>query len=177
MNSIQLGTTQLHYPPHTWTPGIHIVTGPSGAGKTTLLKAMHGLLKEGGASNFRQPQSAFMPQQPLWVPYLTMKEHLHGCALPAGALQNLGLEPLLYRLPHQLSVGQNQRFWVLWALAQRKQCTLLDEPTSALDDDWANAVIELIRSEWAQNAERLFVIVTHDLRLKNAFEQAQHLAL
>jgi len=43
----------------------------------------------------------------------------------------------------ELSIGQQQRFWLAWVLAEDAQWILLDEPTSALDDDWAAAAIEL----------------------------------
>ena len=57
----------------------------------------------------------------------------------------LGIGPLLYRFPHQLSIGQLQRFALVLAMNQGASTLLLDEPTSALDAENEAAVAESLK--------------------------------
>lgn len=169
--TIELGSTKLHYPSFKWSSGVNLILGPSGVGKTTLLRAIHGDLNEGGAEQFKSRyRTSFMPQQPIWISYLTMREHFVEVELKRELLERVGLLGQEKKLPHQLSVGQSQRFWLLWALLEKAPLTLLDEPTSALDDDWAVACMQLIQDFIQEQPDRQVFIVTHDLRLINRFK-------
>ena len=53
--------------------------------------------------------------------------------------------------------------------SQLPKLILADEPTSALDDESCENILELIRSFSQENKSKL-IIVTHDQRLKNKFE-------
>jgi ABC-type lipoprotein export system ATPase subunit len=108
-----------------------------------------------------------MPQQQHWISYMTMKEQL---SMTVGKLWeslavHLGLQKHFEKLPAELSIGQQQRFWLSWVLAEDAQWILLDEPTSALDDDWATAAIQLFEQIRIDYPHKKMVIVSHDVRL------------
>src|SRR5262249_39386293 len=79
----------------------------------------------------------------------------------ARAAHQLGLEPLLDRLPKQLSGGQRQRVAMGRALVRDAAVSLLDEPLSNLD---AKLRIE-VRAEIAElqhTTRTTMLYVTHD---------------
>ena len=173
---VKLGTHTITYPRIELSAGIMVVTGASGTGKTTLLRLLHGELK---AEEFEQNvlKTALMPQTPTWIPYLKMSEQLKVARAKDVDFSSLGLDQLLHRYPHQLSIGQLQRFSLLAALHANTDVLLLDEPTSALDDDWAEAAMTLISAWVASKPKGSVVVVTHDERLKNTFATAKQLHL
>ena len=62
-------------------------------------------------------------------------------------LESVGLDPTLAdRDPQSLSVGQQQRVSIAWALALGPEVLLMDEPTSALDRAAQQRVEDLIRN-------------------------------
>ena len=87
----------------------------------------------------------------------------------------LGSRPLnwLYHkadsLPHELSVGEQQRASIARALIHKPKVVFADEPTSALDDKSTEAVISLLEEE-TNHAGASLVIVTHDQRLKDRYD-------
>ena len=175
--TIQLGTHTITYPSVEISAGITVVTGASGTGKTTLLKILHGQLMADGYEPTPGTETALMPQTPTWIPYLKMLEQLKVAGAEGVNFASLGLDQFLHRYPHQLSIGQLQRFALLAALHSNTRQLLLDEPTSALDDDWAEAAVDLIADWVKQNPQGAVVVVTHDERLKKAFSNAKQLKL
>lgn len=173
---VKLGTHTISYPPIEFSSGITVITGASGTGKTTLLRVLHGELR---ADGFEQNtlKTALMPQTPTWIPYLKMSEQLKVAGAQDVDFSSLGLDQFLHRYPHQLSIGQLQRFSLLAALHANTDQLLLDEPTSALDDDWAEAAMTLISAWVARKPDGSVVVVTHDERLKNTFATAKRLQL
>ncbi|MDA8824714.1 ATP-binding cassette domain-containing protein [Schleiferiaceae bacterium] len=165
---IQLSPSfSITYPDMTFPDGITLVTGPSGVGKTTLLRALHGELGTSFSSIVKGQKTSLMPQQQYWIGYMTMYEQL---SMTAGEqwqtiAETLGLQSHFHKLPDQLSIGQQQRFWLSWVLADNADWILLDEPTSALDDDWATAAISLFDRFRRENEKTKIIIVTHDVRL------------
>ena len=169
----------LSYPEMHFPDGITVITGPSGVGKTTLLRALHGEFKSELASIISAQKTALMPQQQQWISYMTMNEQLTmtvGKSWESVAI-NLGLQDHFEKLPTELSIGQQQRFWLAWVLAEDAHWLLFDEPTSALDDDWAAAAIELFEQFKIDYPRKKLVIVTHDVRLLQADIQDHLIAL
>jgi ABC-type glutathione transport system ATPase component len=69
------------------------------------------------------------------------------------------------RRPGALSGGQQQRVALARALATQPGLVFLDEPTSALDVSVQAGVVALLQALRGENADRAYVLVTHDLGL------------
>ncbi|WP_328394550.1 ABC transporter ATP-binding protein [Nocardia sp. NBC_00416] len=157
-----------------------VVLGASGSGKSTLLRVVAGLdrLDGGeiswGAGETVRPATGMVFQQPLLMPWLTVRDNVrfggrfagHRTGFDPGhadeLLDRFGLAGLADRRPDQLSGGQAQRVAVIRAVAVRPRLLLLDEPFSALDpavradlQDW---LAELVREISCTT-----VLVTHDI--------------
>ena len=66
-------------------------------------------------------------------------------------------------------LAQVQRVAIARALINDPKIVFADEPTSALDDSNTDIVIELLKSQ-AERHQATLVVVTHDQRLKDNFE-------
>lgn len=177
---VTVGSHKIDYPAFTIAKGLTLFTGPSGSGKTTLLRALHGDLESKEVKKMvGNMPSALMPQQNTWVPYLSMSEHLvhFGGANALELAARLQLNGHLKKYPHQLSVGQLQRFSLALTLSQKLSLVLLDEPTSALDDDLAKIAFELVENYTKEYPEASIIAVTHDTRMKAHFSSAANWTL
>mgnify|MGYP000085197239 FL=1 len=85
-------------------------------------------------------------------------------------LQKLNLAHKIKSKPQHLSLGEQQRVSIARALINKPVLILADEPTSSLDDKNCNEVIDLLLSQ-SKASEASLLIVTHDARLKDRFEQ------
>jgi multiple sugar transport system ATP-binding protein len=161
-----------------------VLLGPSGSGKTTVLRCIAGLEEPSSGDVVlgervvtHEPPAArdvaMVFQTPALYPHLSVRENI---AFPlemrgvAGAqvtrrvldaAQRLGLQPVLDRVPAQLSEGERQRAALGRALVRGPQVFLLDEPLSRLD---ARLRIEL-RGELLALHRALgatMIYVTHD---------------
>lgn len=172
-----------------------LITGGSGKGKTTLLHLLGGLLRpeqgeirihntdigtlsEKKLDHFRGQNIGLVLQQSHFIASLSVLENVvlaswlaSGKQLTEKAkllLQQLDLEQQIYKLPSQLSIGQQQRVSIARALINEPKVLLADEPTSSLDDENALKVADLL-DNLAKEYRSALVIVTHDSRLKQRF--------
>lgn len=163
------------------------LVGPSGSGKTSVLRAIAGLLPvaQGHISLdealwFDSESRVDVPaeQRPIGMvfqhyalfPHLSALANV-SLALPRDAkpeaalrlLQDMQLEGLAKRRPHELSGGQRQRVALARALARQPRLLLLDEAFSAVDQPTRQALYdELIKLR--EKVGVPIVMVTHDLR-------------
>ncbi|MEM6488569.1 MAG: molybdenum ABC transporter ATP-binding protein [Pseudomonadota bacterium] len=144
--------------------GVTALFGRSGAGKSTVVAAVAGLMRPehgrvvaGGrvlldtaagvevACHRRRLGLVF--QEPRLFPHLSVRRNLGFGAWFAPRLAQaarraefdrtvamLGIEPLLQRMPHRLSGGEQARVAIGRALLARPAMLLMDEPLASLDD-------------------------------------------
>ncbi|WP_311220803.1 MULTISPECIES: ATP-binding cassette domain-containing protein [unclassified Acidovorax] len=183
-----------------------LLHGRSGAGKSTWLALVGGLrtpsagtLEVAGTplqalagarlDAWRARNVGFLPQRLHLSAALTVAENLALPYLAAGlarddaaihtVLQQLDLDGLGQRRPHQLSGGQAQRVALARAVLLSPRVLLADEPTASLDDESAAAALALLHGT-AQACGATLVVATHDARAAGwllALEGAQSLEL
>jgi len=191
--------TRLNFPDITCQTGEHwLLLGNSGCGKTTLLHLLGGLLtpKEGQVSigktqlsqlsgakrdQFRGQNIGIIFQKSHFVRALTVSENLALAQQLAGEkadknrikelLNRLNIGHKLNAKTSSLSQGEQQRVAIARALINKPKVILADEPTSALDDKNTEEVIQLLE-ESAREVNATLLVVTHDGRLKNRFENS-----
>ena len=158
--------------------------GPSGCGKTTLLRMIAGFdLPDGGRILLNGADLADRPpeQRPVRTvfqsyalfPHMTVEGNVAfplrmaktpAAEIPAkiaAALEDVRLEGLGKRYPHELSGGQKQRVAIGRALVTHPTVLLLDEPLAALDAKLREEMqLELINLQ--KEVGITFVYVTHD---------------
>lgn len=195
--------SNIAFPAFEYAQGDQVlVLGESGCGKTTLLHLLSGLLKpkegsviindtnlsnlKGAAMDqFRGANIGIVFQTPHFIEALTVKENLQMAQSLAGhskdekaiknLLEDLSIGHKLNASVKNLSQGEKQRVTIARALINQPKLILADEPTSALDDKNCQAVIQLLKDMAAKNNATL-LIVTHDNRLNDSFNQKLQLS-
>jgi len=159
------------------------VLGHNGSGKSTTLATIAGVLdpsegsvQVGGlalAPQVDQPdyrrQVAYVPDEPLLFPDLTLRAH---GAFVAGAwgvvdgdrrlsvlLDRLGIGQVLDDVPATFSRGMRQKAGLALAFLRPATVLLIDEPFSGLDDAGRAAFLELLAERCREGAAA--VVATH----------------
>ena len=172
-----------------------LILGQSGSGKTTLLHLLALLLQpESGeitldGQSFRHlsaAQTARVRAQKLGIIYqrahfvssLNVLDNILLANYLADKKQDkdkaiylaekLGFAEHLFKKPHQLSQGEQQRASIARALMNEPAVILADEPTASLDDTNCRKVVALLQ-EQSQFIGASLIVVTHDQRLKDEF--------
>jgi cell division transport system ATP-binding protein len=165
-----------------------VVTGRSGAGKSTLLKLIAGI--EQPTTGTIRVYGHDLAGSPRALPFmrrrigLIFQDHklLHdrtvfdNVQLPLditgfppneaarrvrAALDKVGLLSRERELPVALSGGEQQRLCIARAIVHRPSLLLADEPTANLDMDYAQDIVEILRS--FHQVGVTVVVSTHDL--------------
>jgi len=167
------------------------IMGESGAGKSTLLSILGAMntptrgtltvddidvyeLKSEQRADFRREFLGFVFQSFHLIPYLTLLENvmlpLTTIRMPKvekrskalAALERVGLESKVERLPGEASGGEKERCAIARAIVNAPPVLLADEPTGNLDTRTTDAVMNLFTG---LNAEGMtIVMVTHSPR-------------
>ncbi len=157
------------------------VLGESGGGKTTLLNLMAGLTQpssgkiciDGLPIEGLHASRSMLFQQPVLIPWLTVKENIaYGCRI-RGDLKNLeyrtrqflemmGLSCFEHAKPASLSLGMAQRVCLARALVGRVEMLLLDEPFASLDTFTRAHIQEELVNIWLSEGFTA-IFVTHDI--------------
>ena len=165
------------------------IMGQSGSGKSTLLSVLGGLnhptagdvemagvklyaLPGEKLADFRAQNLGFVFQSFHLIPYLTALENV---MLPLAiakmdnrekrtkakeALEQVGLEAKVDRLPSQLSGGEQERVAIARAIVNKPHILLADEPTGNLDTKTSVEVMALFRE--LNKSGQTVVMVTHN---------------
>lgn len=163
--------------------------GRVGSGKSSFLKTLYGALPihSGEAQVLDQDMTTIRPRQ---LPYLrrrigivfqdyqllmdrTVEENLLFVLRATGwkdkkvmrahvteVLEQVGMETKAYKMPHQLSGGEQQRVVIARALLNSPEIILADEPTGNLDRETGKDIMELLTS--IAQAGIAVVISTHN---------------
>lgn len=189
--------TQFDFPDlHCKAGESTLITGASGTGKTTLLHLLGGLLKPTSGAidinevdicklsakkldHFRGQNIGLILQKSYFIASLSVLENIELASWLTDKTKKkekakellilLGLEKIAFKLPSELSVGQQQRVSIARALINQPKLLLADEPTSSLDDENAEIVADLL-ADLSQKYNAALIIVTHDQRLKERFK-------
>lgn len=167
------------------------ITGPSGSGKSTLLHMLSGLDKPTKGSVFyrdkdlyryndnqlsvlRRRRFGFVFQNYNLVKELTGYENMLLPVMLDGKqpdeaylnriVEMLGIGERLSHLPGAMSGGQQQRFSIARALANKPSVLFADEPTGNLDGKAGREVLTLLRTVSHELGITL-VLVTHDMKV------------
>lgn len=194
--------TRFKFPEINCNAGeVLIISGKSGTGKTTLLHLLAGILKpekgtieifntvitqlsEKKLDKFRGQHIGIVFQKANFISSLNVLENIELASWLATKnkqtdkakeiLSQLDLSAHLYKMPTELSVGQQQRVSIARAIINHPKLILADEPTSNLDDENCFNVATLLKKT-AQQINAALIIVTHDNRLKDKIPNSLHL--
>lgn len=89
-----------------------------------------------------------------WKDKRVMKEHV------MEVLDQVGMADKAYKMPHQLSGGEQQRIVIARALLNSPDIILADEPTGHLDMETGEEIMELLRA--IQQAGTTVIMSTHN---------------
>lgn len=82
-------------------------------------------------------------------------------------LEQVGMENKGYKLPHELSGGEQQRIVIARSVLNSPEIILADEPTGNLDAETGQAITRLLHD--ISEAGSLVVMTTHNLQLLREF--------
>jgi len=168
-----------------------VVFGKSGSGKSVLIKCMAGLLSPDDGEvlmlgekieglnnhelNILRKRIGFLFQSAALYDSMTVRENLEFPlrdlklkkkdeidALVREALQNVGLEDAINKMPSELSGGMRKRIGLARTLILKPEIILYDEPTTGLDAITSKEISELIL-EIQKKYNTASVIITHDV--------------
>ena len=78
-------------------------------------------------------------------------------------LEQVGMSTKGYKMPHELSGGEQQRIVIARAILNTPEIILADEPTGNLDPDTGRQIVELLRNICPQGST--VIMTTHNLQL------------
>ena len=172
------------------------LVGKVGSGKTSLLKTFYGELDiaDGEAEvlgyNMRTIKRKYIPQlrRKLGIVFQdfqlltdrTVHENLKFVLKATGwknrteierrieeVLQQVGMENKGYKMPNELSGGEQQRIVIARAILNKPEIILADEPTGNLDVETGRRIVELLQDICRQGSAIL--MTTHNLNLLSEY--------
>lgn len=78
-------------------------------------------------------------------------------------LEQVGMSTKGYKMPHELSGGEQQRIVIARAILNNPEIILADEPTGNLDPETGRQIVELLRNICAKGST--VIMTTHNLQL------------
>ncbi len=100
-----------------------------------------------------------------WKDKRMMREHV------IDILTQVGMQDKIYKMPHQLSGGEQQRVVIARALLNAPKIILADEPTGNLDPETGTEIMELLQA--ISQAGTTVLISTHNLNWIERYQGRQ----
>jgi cell division transport system ATP-binding protein len=97
-----------------------------------------------------------------WKEKQKIEERIH------DVLAKVGLDTKGFKMPHQLSGGEQQRLGIARALINDPEIVLADEPTGNLDPETSRGIMELLFD--ISKSGRAVIMATHDYSLFEFFK-------
>lgn len=170
--------------------------GKVGSGKSTFLKSIYGELdiKDGNATvleyDMRTIKRKHIPalrrrigivfQDFQLLTDRTVKENLEFVLKATGwknnndiqlriseVLTQVGMDTKGYKMPNELSGGEQQRIVIARAILNRPELILADEPTGNLDVETGHRIVELLREICSQGSA--IIMTTHNMNLLSEY--------
>ena len=170
--------------------------GKTGTGKSSLLKTLYGdlLLQEGEGEGVGFDLTCLKEKE---IPYLrrgigvvfqdfqllsdrTVKDNLSFVLRATGwvdtdkinnrlqeVLTQVGMGQKGYKMPHELSGGEQQRVSIARAILNEPELIIADEPTGNLDPETSREIMPLLKG--IQEKGKAIFMATHDYSLINDF--------
>ena len=173
------------------------LVGPSGSGKTTVMKLITGEIRATSGKvmvndyDMRKIRRKMLPkvrrtlgvifQDFRLIDNMTVYDNVAFAMRVVGAgnreirkrvpyvLELVGLEGREYRLPNELSGGEQQRVAIARALVNNPRMIVADEPTGNLDP--ARSLELMLLFEKINSMGTTIMVVTHEKELVNAFSK------
>ena len=82
-------------------------------------------------------------------------------------LEQVGMSTKGYKMPHELSGGEQQRIVIARAILNKPDIILADEPTGNLDVETGKRIVELLRTICAEGST--IIMTTHNLHLLDEY--------
>ena len=82
-------------------------------------------------------------------------------------LREVGMEHKSYKMPHELSGGEQQRIAIARALLNRPKLILADEPTGNLDQETGHQIMSMLHRICAEGTA--VIMATHNIQLTEDF--------
>ncbi|MGZ3898774.1 MAG: cell division ATP-binding protein FtsE [Bacteroidia bacterium] len=82
-------------------------------------------------------------------------------------LKKVSLEGKEFKMPHELSGGEQQRVSIARALVNEPEIILADEPTGNLDPETSEEILNLLKQ--LSESGRAVLLATHDMHIYNKF--------
>tara|TARA_B100000686_G_scaffold329345_1_gene390404 strand:- start:2413 stop:3060 length:648 start_codon:yes stop_codon:yes gene_type:complete len=150
------------------------LVGPNGSGKSTLVKSILGEIKDfkGTISNVNIRDVCYLPQIIQDPPFLSVNEtcklgfYNNDCVEEQEStliklLEICGIPSISNSTFTDISVGEKQRAWLVFALAQSKDFIIMDEPLSSVDIQSREDFYSLLRD--IANMNKTLLVITHDI--------------
>ena len=165
-----------------------VIHGPSGSGKSTFLNIISGLITPFSGSIKYEGQDFFElspAERPLSILFQrgNLFDHIsclrnveiglnskvdkdYSKSIIEEIFNHLGISPLLYKLPSEISGGQRKRVALARVIARAKclskKLLLLDEPFNGLDNHTKVHCIKIL-SDLQVNDHCKIIIISHDI--------------
>ena len=180
-DQIILDDISCHFPEGKFS----CLVGENGSGKSTLLRTLTKDIDkfQGSITDLKSSDYSYIPQNIDDPEFLSVQEVVklgfyqskirdQDLTLQSHQLlKRFDIEHLEYRRFSEISMGQKQRAWLAFALAQDKKVILMDDPLAAVDLQSRKNFYSILNTVSKEN--RTLVLVTHDLEI--AMEFCEHM--